>query len=165
MHLTVPKINNQGYILLAIIVTCVLSLSKVILIFQLKHLSTTFNVEYISSEGDEEWSSLVPGDGIIYLGTTREPFMVSMIHQLSCLNIVHKHLVSQDRERTQGLARHCLNYIRQMVVCRNDANLEPFQYLSNKNPVDLSGIWECKDWEAVYDEIEKNQQAIQRGLL
>ncbi|KAF8513316.1 hypothetical protein BU17DRAFT_53316 [Hysterangium stoloniferum] len=119
----------------------------------------------VSSEGDEEWSSLVPGDGIIYLGTTREPFMVSMIHQLSCLNIVRKHIVSQDRERTQGLARHCLNYIRQMVVCRNDANLEPFQYFSNINPVDLSGIWECKEWEAVYDEIEKNQQAIQSGLL
>ncbi|KAF8513311.1 hypothetical protein BU17DRAFT_33200, partial [Hysterangium stoloniferum] len=50
--------------------------------------------------------------------------------------------------------RHCLNYIRQMVICHNDAKLEPSQYFLNKNPVDLSGIREYSDWEAVYNEIE-----------
>ncbi|KAF8513308.1 hypothetical protein BU17DRAFT_68827 [Hysterangium stoloniferum] len=84
------------------------SLGVVILIFQLKYRSTTFNVEYsyvgndypeiwaikseqvlgafdnsiryhlVSSESDEEWLSLVPGDGIICQG----------------------HLVGQGRERT-----------------------------------------------------------------
>lgn len=113
-----------------------------------------------SPEGVAEWSSLVPPDGgVIYLGEKGEPFTVSMIHQLHCLNIVRDHLVREDRVETAPLARHCLNYIRQVVMCRADMQLEPFRSSKHdKGPVDLTGIYQCRDWEAVYNEIEGNQK-------
>ncbi|KAF9466023.1 hypothetical protein BDZ94DRAFT_1319975 [Collybia nuda] len=118
-----------------------------------------------SPEGIAEWASLIPPNGgVIHLGKAGEPFTVSMIHQLRCLDIIREYFVSNDagRAKTVSSTRHCLNYIRQMVTCRADTFLEPFRSSSNnKGPVDLTGVYECKDWEAVYDEIEKNYKAYE----
>lgn len=118
-----------------------------------------------SPEGIAEWSSLIPPNGgVIHLGKNGAPFTVSMIHQLRCLDIIRNYFVSNEamREKTASLTKHCLNYIRQVVTCRADIHLEPFRSSSNdKGPVDLTGVYECKDWEAVYHEIEKNRRAYE----
>ncbi|KAI0654304.1 hypothetical protein C8Q70DRAFT_1028738 [Cubamyces menziesii] len=104
------------------------------------------------------WGALVPGDGLIHLGPQREPFMVSMLHQLRCLDIMRDQLTKPRAEREEQPARHCMNYIRQMILCRGDTHLDPYQYPSNNKPVEPNPIRRCLDWRAVYDAVEQNQQ-------
>ena len=65
-------------------------------------------------------------------------------------------------EGPTALGRHCLNYLRQMVLCRGDLQLESMQYTSHTNPIDLFGVYERRDWGAVYDAIRENQKAYER---
>ena len=115
--------------------------------------------DFTTDEGDQEWSSLVPSDGLIHLGDNKQPYMVSMMHQLRCLDILRQQVLLHPEARVtpKGLTRHCLNYMRQMVTCRMDLQLEPFQYASHQDPIDLTGEWECNDWEAVYRMVIENQ--------
>ncbi|TFK18157.1 hypothetical protein FA15DRAFT_675514 [Coprinopsis marcescibilis] len=118
-------------------------------------------------DGGAEWAAIVPGgDGIVYLGPEKHPYTISLFHQLRCLDIIRQETI-KDRQPDEGpsdLGRHCLNYIRQMVTCRGDLEIESFQFASHKNPIDQRGVYECKDWEAVYHEVEKNQAEYRGGV-
>ncbi|TFK42236.1 hypothetical protein BDQ12DRAFT_677852 [Crucibulum laeve] len=118
-----------------------------------------------TEDGIAEWAAIVPGDGIVYLGPYKQPYTVSMFHQLKCLDIMRAETV-RDRDGEEStpspLGRHCLNYIRQMVTCRGDWELESFQFASHKNPINLHGIYECKDWGAVYSEAKENQKLYEQ---
>ncbi|KAH9850980.1 hypothetical protein C2E23DRAFT_733937 [Lenzites betulinus] len=104
------------------------------------------------------WGALVPGDGLVYLGAHHEPLLVSMFHQLRCLDILRDQLTKPRSERTEQPTRHCMNYIRQMILCRGDTHLDPYQYPSNVRPVDANPIRRCLDWRAVYEAVEANQR-------
>lgn len=113
-----------------------------------------------TEDGAAEWSAIAPGNGVVYLGPRHQPYTVSMMHQLKCLDIIRQEMVRDNGlfdGRQLALARHCLNYVRQMVMCHGDIELESFQFASHKNPIDWHGVYECKDWEAVYSEVNKNQ--------
>ncbi|PBK82903.1 hypothetical protein ARMGADRAFT_1170852 [Armillaria gallica] len=112
-----------------------------------------------------EWDSLVPGDGLIYLGeqASERPFMISMFHELRCLGIIREGLLARWKdidnplppEETPAVIRHCLNYLRQMIICRCDIVVESLMEMPSTGYPDL---YLCKDWSAVYDEAVKNQQ-------
>ncbi|KAH8078059.1 hypothetical protein BXZ70DRAFT_901988 [Cristinia sonorae] len=113
-------------------------------------------------DGAAEWGSLVPGDGIIHLGENRTPYTISMAHQLRCMDILRQSVL-EDRSRPEtakpgDLARHCLNYLKQMMLCRGDTYLEAFQYDNNDVPIDLFSMYECRDWSAVYEAMKENQR-------
>ncbi|KAF8167188.1 hypothetical protein B0H34DRAFT_779054 [Crassisporium funariophilum] len=121
-----------------------------------------------SEDGAAEWAAIAPKNGVVHLGPHRQPYTVSMMHQLKCLDIIRQEMVREtdkDNTGTTELGRHCLNYLRQMVMCRGDLELESFQFASHKNPIDWHGVYECKDWEAVHKEMEKNQEEHERWLL
>lgn len=117
-----------------------------------------------TTQGALEWSSLVPSspsspNGTVHLGPYKQPFTVSMMHQLKCLDVIRHETIRGGRDEDgMALARHCLNYLRQMVTCRADLELESFQFASHKNPIDMHGVYECKDWSRVYEEVKKNQE-------
>ncbi|KAJ3574357.1 hypothetical protein NP233_g1828 [Leucocoprinus birnbaumii] len=99
-------------------------------------------------QGKLEWSSLVPSspsspNGIIHLGPSKEPFTISMMHQLKCLDIIR---------------------METMVLCRGDLELESFQFASHKDPIDQHGVYECRDWGKVYEEVKKNQVEYEEWL-
>ncbi|KAF9476009.1 hypothetical protein BDN70DRAFT_882971 [Pholiota conissans] len=112
-----------------------------------------------TEDGAAEWAALVPQNGVVHLGPYRRPFTISMMHQLKCLDILRQEMVRErpKDEQPTVLSRHCLNYVRQMVMCHGDLELESFQFASHKNPIDWHGVYECKDWEAVYNEVKWNQ--------
>ncbi|PBK74210.1 hypothetical protein ARMSODRAFT_951811 [Armillaria solidipes] len=116
------------------------------------------------SAAKAEWDSLVPGDGLIYLGEqdSERPFMISMFHELRCLGIIRDGLLTRWKdvdnplpsEETPTVIRHCLNYLRQMITCRCDIVVESLMGMPSTGYPDL---YLCKDWSAVYDEAVKNQ--------
>lgn len=116
-------------------------------------------------DGAAEWRSIVPGDGLVHLGEDKQPYTISMMHQLRCLDIIREEmLVGRGEESTEpsALSRHCLNYIKQMVLCRGDIQLEPFQHPNHIDPINTDQVYECRDWTAVYDAVRKNQEEFGR---
>lgn len=115
-----------------------------------------------SEEAAHVWEAQIPGNGAIYLGKERQPFSIGMMHELRCLHHLRAEIVLgwSLRERNvtlppNRLSRHCLNYLRQMVLCRADVDLEPVSTLPSKSHLRES---RCNDWTTVYDAIERNQK-------
>ena len=113
----------------------------------------------------EQWTPLFPEGGIIHLGEPRIPYTVSMMHQLRCLDVVRDQLTRRKGERDIEPTRHCLNYLRQMVLCRGDLQFDPIQYPHQVNALHPHAIRRCKDWGAVYDAVRKNQREYRDWLL
>jgi len=116
---------------------------------------------------DAEWAALAPNDGILHLGPHRLPYSISLFHQLRCLDIIRLNIASKidDAESPfrgdNKLARHCLNYMRQMVLCRADLAVDPAlgRELEARVRPDTN---QCVDWRRVYEELEKNQREYAR---
>ncbi|KAJ3813290.1 hypothetical protein EV368DRAFT_39012, partial [Lentinula lateritia] len=108
-----------------------------------------------TTNNDREWDALVPGDGIIYLGDDREPHSIAMFHSLRCLNVLRKDFSSTPSPTPSELSRHCLNYLRQILTCNSDLHLAPLVgYRRNSHP----DVYMCRDWTAVYKELEENRR-------
>lgn len=80
------------------------------------HVHNTVNYQLNGSKADAQWSSMIPnGHGIVRLGPEREPFMLSIYHQLRCLDIIRQAYVRGEAGDTtlKPASEHCLNYIRE----------------------------------------------------
>lgn len=116
--------------------------------------------------GDAEWNATLPSGGVLlHLGPSFHPFSLSMLHQLRCLNIVREVLVTvyaddahSLRAPKLALGRHCMNYLRQMVLCRADLRLEPVRAGKGSGLTESDVTHTCKDWTAVYEAAEANHQ-------
>ncbi|KAI0821762.1 hypothetical protein BC628DRAFT_1412729 [Trametes gibbosa] len=106
----------------------------------------------------QQWAPLFPEGGVIHLGPERTPYTVSMMHQLRCLDVVRDQLNRPKSERSEQPAKHCLNYIRQQLLCREDLQLDPYQYPHKVRALHPHAIRKCKDWRAVYEKVEENQR-------
>lgn len=129
----------------------------------------TVHYNLTSPSGIAEYRSLIPeGDGLLHLGPNKSPFSISMLHELRCLEIIREDMMRDQDELSEGrtakLVNHCMNYLRQMVLCRADAHLESFQDDSDERALDLFESWVCRDWEAVYHAVEENQEEYRRYL-
>lgn len=113
---------------------------------------------------DLEWKHLLPSNGgIISFGDRSQPqrFTISLFHQIKCLDIIRRSLLAfrgPERRRPDHLTHHCMNYLRQMVLCRSNIDLESIH--THQGPrVTLSEVThQCRDWEAVYASTEANIQ-------
>ncbi|KAJ7052543.1 hypothetical protein C8F01DRAFT_1170360 [Mycena amicta] len=123
-------------------------------------LENTVHYAIESSEADEEWRSMIPGNGIVYLGEHRRPFSISMFHQLRCMDILRQEMWSaQSTNVTKPdslLNQHCLNYMRQMVLCASDTTLlEPIS-----QSLVAPELVSCRNWSVVYEAVEENQRSV-----
>ncbi len=85
---------------------------------------------------DSEWETLFPGNGLIVLGPHEQVFSISMFHQLRCLNMIRNVLVEhggiRGHDGSSELVHHCVNYLRQMVLCRASMHRDDVVYLAVK---------------------------------
>ena len=105
-----------------------------------------------------EWGPLFPEGGVIHLGPSRTPYTVAMMHELRCLDVIREQISRPKADREEQPTRHCMNYLRQMVMCRGDLEIQMFQYPEHLNPVDPHSIRRCKDWRGVYESVWENQR-------
>jgi len=130
------------------------------------HMSLENSVHYDLDTplGEYEWNNAtLPGrnhDGIFWLSVNgsheKRAFTLSMFHQIRCLNIIRSSLVAFRTKKVSPdrLTSHCMNYLRQMVLCRSDLTLE-----SGRDPVgprtvtsDITHM--CRDWGVVWEALE-----------
>ncbi|KAJ8093878.1 hypothetical protein PM082_009745 [Marasmius tenuissimus] len=85
------------------------------------------------SAGQDDWHRLMPSrGGHLVKFFDPEPhsdsnyttFTVAMLHQLKCLEIYHREYIQDPPLPPSPLVRHCLNYLRQQVLCRLNLKLE-----------------------------------------
>ena len=62
------------------------------------------------------------------------------------------------KDTSSKLSRHCLNYMRQMVLCRADLALDPVLGIGLGEARVRPDTNQCVDWRRVYEELEKNQR-------
>ena len=114
--------------------------------------------------GREEWNASLPSGGaLIHLGTHGEAFTVAMFHQIRCLAILGEILEDfysnsdpQAKFSRPRLAKHCMNYLRQMVLCNADLQLESVRAAKGNELTDWQVTHSCKDWSTVFRAAEEN---------
>ncbi|KAI0319585.1 hypothetical protein OF83DRAFT_768468 [Amylostereum chailletii] len=123
-------------------------------------IENTVHYQLNDSSSDAEWDALSPRKGLVYLGPNRRAFTPSIFHQLRCLNLIRKSIVElvalggDHPEYPSDLTEHCVGYLRQMVLCRADADIDVV--LGGTNPTVHPNAYECRDWNAIYDMVERN---------
>ncbi|KAK0500809.1 hypothetical protein EDD18DRAFT_1280052 [Armillaria luteobubalina] len=131
----------------------------------LMDVEDTINYQLDSTAyNDAQWPTLAPGGGIVYLDPNYTPYLPSFFHQFRCLDTLRLAYISQEMgESKQGvteaaIARHCLNYLRQMLLCRSDLNLESVISVEHgHHAVGRRRTQTCQDWRVVYEELDRNQ--------
>lgn len=114
--------------------------------------------------GELEWNATLPtGGAVIHLGPQRRPYTVSLFHQLRCLNIIrtsilgiHGNSSPQNARPGRDLVGHCMNYLRQMVLCRMDTRLESLRTMFGRGITVWDITHTCRDWTMVYEAAERN---------
>ena len=131
------------------------------------HLSHEDSVHYSleTDLGVSEWNATLPSGGtVIHLGPDGRPFTVSMFHQLHCLDKMRRAVVSPPSSEWESWhTQHCLNYVRQMLLCAASVRLEPVKVAPGKGQeglkVDGLGLQhECRDWSALREAVEANHE-------
>ena len=92
--------------------------------------------------------------------TANRMFVVTMFHEMHCLRLLNLAFDPSDPVG-EGHIKHCLNYLRQMILCDADLTLEPAdwekQLSEGGDDLNRQGSTHiCRDWETVYDAVEKN---------
>jgi hypothetical protein len=125
------------------------------------NIEPTKHYQLSGHNADAEWAALAPHNGIVYLGRHRQPYSISLFHQLRCLDIIRRDMILGSDDADGKLSRHCLNYMRQMVLCRADLALDPVlgRALEARVRPDTN---QCVDWRRVYEALERNQRDYAR---
>ncbi|KAG1732947.1 hypothetical protein EDB19DRAFT_1639969, partial [Suillus lakei] len=115
-------------------------------------------------EAKIEWlSTSPPGTGHVALGAENRVFFVSMFHQLHCLRLFRAALIGRNN---QEHTHHCLNYLRQWILCQADLTLEAGDFTTRdfkQHRVGATHI--CRDWSELYDNVSVNWKDRQPAAI
>jgi len=115
-------------------------------------------------DDDAQWNSTLPlGSGMIHLGPERRPFSISLFHQLRCLDILRREIHARTKagdkaSQASELSSHCMNYLRQMILCRADTRLEPGRHHYGPHITGWTITGTCNDYEAVFSAANRNYE-------
>ena len=112
-------------------------------------------------EGIAEWQALVPYNGTVHLGPRARPFTIAMFHQLQCLDVIRSAMVlpiPSGDVQGRNVRDHCLNYMRQMVLCHAHTDVESVRTDVTPRITDLTrSVYRCRDWRVLYDQMERSE--------
>ncbi|EJD46607.1 hypothetical protein AURDEDRAFT_184310 [Auricularia subglabra TFB-10046 SS5] len=109
----------------------------------------------ISQDYDDVWkSSASAGRGFVRLGPESRLYELTMFHELHCLRALN-----YGNALGPVHIHHCLNYLRQGVLCGADLTLEAGDFAERDFTRDKVGSTHtCRDWSAVYPLMEENER-------
>jgi hypothetical protein len=117
--------------------------------------------------GRAEWRARLPaGDGLLRLGPSGRVFTLGLFHELRCLDTIrfalddifsHPERATPDEDSQPPLVKHCMDYLRQMVLCHADLTLLNIKSVLGQAHSQTSDITHtCKDFSAVFAAAEEN---------
>ena len=124
--------------------------------------------QYNTTEGAEEYARLLPSGGhTIFLdhgqsgGLTHSAvYTVTLFHQLKCLDIIRQQFAAIT-DGSPALVQHCLNYLRQIILCYPNLRLEPATNAAGNAMRGYDTV--CRDWKVIYEEAERNHKIMNQG--
>ena len=123
------------------------------------NIEATKHYQLSSYNADAEWAwaTLAPNNGSVYLRPQHRSFNNSLFHLLRCLGVIRRSIIEALPQEESKLSRHCLNYMRQMVLCRTDLAVDPV--LGRKLAAEVRAkASQCVDWRRLYQQLEDNQR-------
>lgn len=113
----------------------------------------------------EGWNQMLPSGGHLihqgHLDGSVSTHTVAVFHQLQCLNTIRQyHAGDPNTPLSSPLVSHCLNYLRETVLCQMDMREEQIPDKPLINGFDRM----CIDWEAVWKDAETNYEKYQEYL-
>lgn len=114
------------------------------------NIEDTLHYGITEPAADVEWTELTPNDGLVKVNN--ETYTIALFHQLRCLDIIRQAVRDRTTSRPGELERHCLNYLRQSLLCRGDIHMEITGGPLHRTEV-FQDSFVCNNWESVYDSI------------
>ncbi|KAJ7217068.1 hypothetical protein GGX14DRAFT_533680 [Mycena pura] len=120
------------------------------------HESVHFALNASDAVAADEWvliSSVPKGIGRTRLGPTQRVYVVTVAHQLHCLRRIHIALLNrEDPLANSGHIHHCLNYLRQTLLCEAADTLERGDFMERDYELErISDTLLCRDWDRVFE--------------
>ena len=124
-------------------------------------INDTINFPIHGPDAEASWRGLyADGLGFVRLGPERRILCTSMFHQLHCVEKMRRAFDDPDDPIASiPHLQHCMNYIRQMILCATDLTLEPEEHNPETGRTEASGIGVthvCRDWTVVYETLNNN---------
>ncbi|KAJ6547830.1 hypothetical protein DFH09DRAFT_1039874 [Mycena vulgaris] len=127
-------------------------------------ITSSSHYQLDTEEGAEEYRKLLPSGGHVvhvWEATTgvAKPYTVTLFHQMKCLDILRE----EYNDLVPGsipslLTHHCMNYLRQTILCRPNMRLESVKNRVGTATRDYEAV--CMDWTRVYEEAERNHRVF-----
>ncbi|KAJ4421056.1 hypothetical protein N0V82_003960 [Gnomoniopsis sp. IMI 355080] len=161
-------------------------------IVPMKQIKFDFPTPYedTSIAGDKLWDALMPiGSGFVRVPYPRkydmpaskaieddpdeaEIYSLSVLHQLHCLGVIRdviKKYEKHDKSRFAGRGHeyHCIDYIRQSIMCAGDMTLDYAEVQEDGTRRGFSGAnstHQCRDWDAIVSWAEENREGDKKGI-
>ncbi|KAH7419951.1 hypothetical protein BKA64DRAFT_699954 [Cadophora sp. MPI-SDFR-AT-0126] len=163
----------------------------------MKEMKFDFPTEYEDTgpEGDKLWNDMMPiGSGFIRVPYPRrfdmpqskaidndpdegEIYSLSITHQLHCLAVI-RHVIMKYEKRDKsrfagdGHEYHCIDYIRQAIICAGDTTLDYAEVVTGADGVErrlgftgANSTHQCRDWDAIRAWAIENRSGDKAGIL
>ncbi|KAG7443404.1 uncharacterized protein BT62DRAFT_953537 [Guyanagaster necrorhizus] len=121
-------------------------------------IEETVHYSFDDAGYNEWWIGEAEGNGTVRLGPQNRLFSVSFWHQLHCLRVMHAGFKAEVVSLDDLLhAQHCLNLLRQWILCHADTALEPNDFTQRNFKYDRGNqLHVCNDWDTLYAEVSQN---------
>lgn len=124
--------------------------------------------ELYGEQAIADWGAQVPkGNGVVRLGDYRREFVVVAGHELHCLaRLVWAINDPADPMSAFEHSGHCLDYLRQRILCDADLTLEPFDPLELDPAKEKNGampVHKCKDYTKMLGALHDNLEEWERS--
>ncbi|KAJ7642961.1 hypothetical protein DFH06DRAFT_1426664, partial [Mycena polygramma] len=117
--------------------------------------SKSYRLSDFDSYNDWRSTDVFPtGNGFVKLGPDGGASGIAMFHQMHCLQRVRDAILDPEGSADQHAA-HCLNLLRQTVLCASDTSLDALNMEGGTDGIGTVHV--CRDWQKVYDFVEENQ--------
>ncbi|KAH7350825.1 hypothetical protein BKA65DRAFT_535923 [Rhexocercosporidium sp. MPI-PUGE-AT-0058] len=151
--------------------------------------------EDTAPEADKLWNDLMPiGSGFIRVPYPRrfdmpqskaieddpeegEVYSLSIAHQLHCLAVI-RHVIMKYEKRDKsrfagdGHEYHCIDYIRQSLLCAGDTTLDYAEIRRGSDGVErrrgftgANSTHQCRDWDSIRAWAIENRSSDKAGIL
>jgi hypothetical protein len=113
-------------------------------------------------DANEEWAVMkVNGNGFMTAGLQERAFALSMFHESHCLRLMRYALSGKYDPEAMGHMNHCLNYLRQEILCAADLTLEPADVLERDFDITRTGAtYVCPDWRELYRAVDESKSRL-----
>ncbi len=132
-------------------------------------MENSVHYAFNTPEGAREWNASLPSNAERFrLDNSPRLFTISLFHQLRCLDIIRDGIVvfrsSKTPDRPDALVHHCMNYIRQMIMCRANTDLESVRSHVGPRVAVSETTHRCRDWTQAFNAAEENASRLERGF-